>query len=58
MKDNLKIIIKDTPDLMAQEAAGLFCDAAVERVSNKNFFTVALSGGTTPVLMNRFLVTL
>jgi 6-phosphogluconolactonase len=53
MKD--KIIIKDTPDLLAQEAAGLFCEAADESASIKNLFTVALSGGTTPVLMNRLL---
>jgi 6-phosphogluconolactonase len=55
MKDNREIIIKDTPDLMAQEAARLFCEAADERASIKNLFTVALSGGTTPVLMNRLL---
>ena len=53
MKD--KIIIKDAPDLLAQEAAGLFCNAAEESASIKNLFTVALSGGTTPVLMNRLL---
>lgn len=53
MKD--KIIIKDSPELLAQEAARLFCEAAEERASIKNVFTVAISGGTTPVLMNRLL---
>lgn len=50
-----EIIIRDTPDLMAHEAARLFSEAAEKRKSAENLFTVALSGGTTPVLMNRLL---
>ena len=50
-----EVIITDTPDLMAQEAANLFCKAAEKGTSAGKLFTVALSGGTTPVLMNRIL---
>ena len=35
MKDNREIIIKDTPDLLAQEAAGLFCEAADESADRR-----------------------
>jgi len=55
MKEMSEIIIKDNPDLLAQEAAKLFSGTAVKRSSMKGIFTVAVSGGTTPRPMFRLL---
>ncbi len=55
MKDTTKIIVKDDPDHLAQEAAKLFFEAALENVRKKGVFTVAVSGGSTPRRMHRLL---
>ena len=49
------IIIKDTPLQAAAAAADLFAKTARECVSDKGFFTVAVSGGSTPRPMHRML---
>ena len=55
LKLSPEIIVSDTPDLMAKEAARLFSEAAEKRASAGNLFSVAFSGGSTPVSMNRIL---
>lgn len=55
MKDDLPIIVKDDPNLLAQAAAVLFTDAAIEKVTVNNLFTVAISGGATPRAMYHLL---
>ena len=50
-----KIIIRDTPSQAAAAAADLFAGTARECVSDKGFFTVAVSGGSTPRPMHRML---
>lgn len=55
MRDDIQIIVKDDPGLMAHEAATLFTDAAMERVTVNDRFTAAISGGTTPGAMYSLL---
>jgi len=50
-----KIIIRDTPSQAAAAAADLFAGTARDCVSDKGFFTVAVSGGSTPGPMHRML---
>ena len=50
-----KIIIRDTPSQAAVAAADLFAATARERASDKGFFAVAVSGGSTPRPMHRLL---
>ncbi len=49
------IIIRDTPLQAAAAAADLFARTARECVFDKGFFTVAVSGGSTPRPMHRML---
>ena len=49
------IIIKDTPLQAAAAAADIFARTARECVADKGFFTVAVSGGSTPRPMHRML---
>ena len=49
------IIIKDTPPQAAAAAADLFAKTARDCVSDKDFFTVVISGGSTPRPMHRML---
>ena len=53
--NQVEIIIRDTPSQAAAAAADLFAKTARECVSDKGFFTVAVSGGSTPRLMHRML---
>lgn len=50
-----EIIIRDTPSQAAVAAADLFAATARERASDKGFFAVAVSGGSTPRPMHRLL---
>ena len=50
-----KIIIRDTSSQAASAAADLFAGTARKCVSGKGFFTVAVSGGSTPRPMHRML---
>ena len=50
-----EIIIRDTPSQAAIAAADLFAGTARKSVSDKGFFTVAVSGGSTPRPMHRML---
>ena len=52
---NGEIIIRDTPVQAAAAAANLFAGRARECVSEKGFFTVAISGGFTPRPVHRML---
>jgi len=56
MKDTIKIIIKDNPNHLAQEAVKLFFKTASESARKKGVFTVAVSGGSTPRQMYRLFV--
>lgn len=49
------IIIKNNPDHAAIEGAEIFKYAAVKAFSSRRNFFVALSGGSTPRIMNRLL---
>ena len=50
-----EIIIRETPSQAATAAADLFAATARESISDKGFFTVAVSGGSTPRPMHRML---
>ena len=50
-----EIIITDDPTQLARSAVGIFANAAKDCVTQKNRFTVALSGGSTPRAMHRLL---
>ena len=50
-----EIIIRDTPVQAAAAAADLFARTARECVFNKGFFSIAISGGSTPRPMHRML---
>ncbi|MFH1083361.1 MAG: 6-phosphogluconolactonase, partial [Pseudomonadota bacterium] len=49
------IIIKNHPEELARAGAEIFCRTAKIAVAQKDRFTVALSGGTTPRPMHRLL---
>ena len=50
-----RVIIKDDPMKLSEAGATLFAKRAREAVHHKGFFTVALSGGSTPRRMHRRL---
>ena len=50
-----EIIIADDPTQLAETAANIFTSTAKDCVDQKNFFSVAISGGSTPRNMNRML---
>ena len=50
-----EIIIRETPSQVALAAAELFAATARKSVSDKGFFTVAVSGGSTPRPMHKML---
>jgi len=50
-----EMIIRETSSQAALAAADLFAKTARECVSHEGFFTVAVSGGSTPRPMHRFL---
>jgi 6-phosphogluconolactonase len=52
-----KIIIKDDPILLAKQAAEIFVASARRSIDKKGLFSVAISGGTTPRIMNKMLAT-
>ena len=55
MPAQCQVIIKNDPFKLSDAAAVIFCEKARETVQNKGFFTVALSGGSTPKGMHRRL---
>jgi 6-phosphogluconolactonase len=50
-----EVIIKDNPAQLAQAGAELFTRVAVASVNERDLFSVAVSGGSTPRLMHRLL---
>jgi 6-phosphogluconolactonase len=52
-----KIIIKDDPGILAKQAAEIFVAGARHSIDKKGFFSVAVSGGSTPRRMHQMLAT-
>ena len=52
-----KIIIKDNPSLLAKQAVKIFYDIAKGSIDKERPFTVAISGGSTPIRMHKLLAT-
>ena len=50
-----KVVIAEDPETLARKGAELFLHSAVSAVHQRGRFSVALSGGSTPRLMNRLL---
>jgi 6-phosphogluconolactonase len=55
MEADIQLFVKDNPNDLAREAAGIFSATALENTSEKGLFTVAFSGGATPKLMHSLL---
>ena len=55
VKPKSQIIIKDSPDSLAREAAEIFVAMARESVAHRDHFSVAISGGSTPRHMHKML---
>jgi 6-phosphogluconolactonase len=55
MPTQFQVIIKENPEQLSDAGATLFADSAGHAIKRKGFFTVALSGGSTPRGMHRRL---
>jgi 6-phosphogluconolactonase len=55
MKKVPDVRVFDTPEKLAEAAAGLFASVAVREAAEKGFFTAVLSGGRTPEMTLRSL---
>jgi 6-phosphogluconolactonase len=55
MSAQFQVIIQENSDLLSEAGATLFAKSAEQAVVQKGFFTVALSGGSTPRGMHRRL---
>lgn len=52
---HLSLYVTADEQAMAKEAAGIIASAAKEAIAKRGIFTIALSGGTTPVPLYRLL---
>ncbi len=50
-----KILIRQDPEELSRAAADLFCQIAIDSISERNSFSVALAGGSTPRLLYSLL---